>query len=88
MRLTDRDKEYLIKHGYLEKDMQQIEEAMKKTVYKINNKKRISAKKACKLLGREAYLSGLSRSAFHWSAAREIGDSGNIVLFDSSKLFE
>lgn len=31
MRLTDRDKEYLIKHGYLEKDMQQIEEAMKKT---------------------------------------------------------
>lgn len=31
MRLTDRDKEYLIKRGYLEKDMQQIEEAMKKT---------------------------------------------------------
>lgn len=37
MRLTDRDKEYMIKRGYLEKDMQQIEETMKKTVYKINN---------------------------------------------------
>ena len=88
MRLTDRDKEYLIKRGYLEKDMQQIEEAMKKTVYKINNKKRISAKKACSLLGREAYLSGIFRSAFHGSACSEIGDSGNVVLFDSSKLFE
>ena len=88
MKLTNGDKEYFKKCGYLEKDLEQIEEAMKKTVYKINNKKRISAKKACSLLGREAYLSGISRSAFHGSACSEIGDSGNVVLFDSSKLFE
>ncbi len=88
MKLTDRDKEDLKKRGYLEKDLEHIEEAMKKTVYKLNDKKRISAKKACELLGRDVYLSGISRSAFHWSACRDIGDSGNVVFFDSSKLFE
>ncbi len=88
MKLTDWDTEYLKKCGYLEKDLKQIEEATKKTVYKINHKGRISAKKACSLLGREAYLSGISRSAFHGSACSEIGDSGNVVLFDSAKLFE
>ena len=88
MRLTDRDKECLKIWGYLERDMKQIEEAMRKTVYKINHKRRISAKKASKLLEREAYLSGLSRSAFHWSASRDIGDSGNTVSFDSSSLFQ
>lgn len=88
MKLSDGDREYLKKCGYLEKDMGQIEAAIKKTVYRINGRKRITAKKACGLLGRETYLSGLSRSAFHWSAAREIDDSGDIVLFDSSKLFE
>lgn len=65
MRLTDSDKECLKAWGYPEQDMKQIEEAMRKTVYKINHKRRISAEKASKLLGRENYLSGLSRSAFH-----------------------
>ena len=54
----------------------------------IEEEGRISAEKASKLLGREAYLSGLSRSAFHWSASRDIGDSGNTVSFDSSSLFQ
>ncbi len=76
MRLADSDKECLKAWGYPEQDMKQIEEG------------RISAEKASKLLGREAYLSGLSRSAFHWSASRDIGDSGNTVSFDSSSLFQ
>ena len=77
MRLTDSDKECLKAWGYPEQDMKQIEE-----------EGRISAEKASKLLGREAYLSGLSRSAFHWSASRDIGDSGNTVSFDWSSLFQ
>ena len=88
MRLTDSDKECLKAWGYPEQDMKQIEEAMRKTVYKINHKRRISAQKASKLLGRENYLSGLSRSAFHRSASRDIGSSGNVVSFDSSRLFQ
>ena len=36
MRLADSDKECLKAWGYLEQDMKQIEEAMRKTVYKIN----------------------------------------------------
>ena len=85
MRLTDSDKEYLKAWGYLEQDMKQIEEAMRKTVYKINQETDFRREG---LLGREAYLSGLSRSAFHWSASRDIGDSGNTVSFDSSSLFQ
>ena len=88
MRSTASEQESLKAGGSPEQDMKQIEEAMRKIVYKINHKRRISAEKASKLLGREAYLSGLSRSAFHWSASRDIGDSGNTVSFDSSRLFQ
>ena len=45
MKLTDQDTEYLKKCGYLEKDLKQIEEATKKTVYKINHKGRFPHRK-------------------------------------------
>jgi hypothetical protein len=48
--------------------------------------KKISQEKALEILGREEYLSGISRSAFHWSAVRD--NNGETVYFDSSKLFE
>lgn len=84
MRLSEQDREYLIYLGYQEKDFRQIEEAIKKTVYTSNGKK-ISAKQASDMLGRETFLSGLSRSAFHWSGIRK---SENVqVFFDSSRLF-
>lgn len=86
MRLTNEDKKYLNGLGYTVKDFKQIEEAMSKTVYELDDK-RISRKKAIELLGRTMYLSGISRSAFHWSACREIAD-GQTVYFDSSKLFK
>lgn len=35
----------------------------------------------------EVYLSGISRSAFHWSSVRETKTEGMSVYFDSSKLF-
>lgn len=88
MKLTNRDKEILRKWGYSEDDLKQIEEAKRKTVYELNSKEKISCQDAIKLLGREGFLSGISRSAFHWSALRNTEDGNNFVSFDSSKLFK
>lgn len=85
MKLTTEDKKYLKTNGYLDKDMAQIEDAIGKTIYEINDI-RVSASEACEILGREKFLSGIGRSAFHWSAARDTGD-GATVYFDSRRLF-
>ena len=92
MKLNEKEKRILKSWGYMEEDFPQIEEAAKKTTYTLYNelngrKKRIGIKEAIELLGIEDFLSGLSRSAFHWSACRQIGDSSQSVGFDSSKLF-
>ena len=85
MKLTNKDKELLTSWGHPESDFAQIEKAMSKTTYETNGKK-ISRDEALETLGRKEYLSGISRSAFHWSACR--GEEGNYVYFDSSKLFK
>lgn len=85
MILNDSEIEILLELGYLKQDLPQFQEAVKKTVYTYEGK-RISAKKAKALLGEEAFLSGLARSAFHWSSMRETAD-GKGVSFNSSKLF-
>lgn len=86
MKLNNKDKEELKSMGYSDENVCQIEEAITKTVYEMNGKK-ISAKKALEVLGRDEYLSGISRSAFHWSAVRN-NKEGEKVYFDSSKLFK
>ena len=85
--LSQADKALLLSWGHPESDFAQIEQAMQKskTTYKMDCKP-ISREKAIEVLGREAYLSGISRSAFHFTAARQTQD-GKVVLFDSSKLF-
>jgi len=50
------------------------------------NGERITARQAVKLLGRKQFLSGISRSAFHWNCSRETDDGGTVEL-DSSRLF-
>ena len=80
MKLSKKDKEYLISIGVPETNFLQIEEAMSCTKYEVNGKK-ISRKAAIEYLGKETYLSGINRSAFHWTAMREG------VYFDSSALF-
>lgn len=91
MKLAESDKELLISWGFAEKDFPQIEEAFQKskTKYKLGSTP-ISREKAINLLGRERYLSGISRSAFHFSAAREVPNSttGENIYFDSSALFK
>ena len=86
MKLNKEDKALLKEWGHLESDLEQIEEATRKTKYELNDKN-ISTKKAIEILGREKYLSGISRSAFHWTALRS-NDNNESVFFNSSKLFE
>lgn len=88
MKLTKVDKEYFREIGHFESDFAQLEKATTKTKYTINYKKKISTTKAIELLGREKYLSGISRSAFHWSSSRQIGNTTDVVVFDSSALFK
>lgn len=86
MKLLKKDKIYLKDLGFLEKDMAQIEEAIEKTVYTLDQKK-ISSECAIETLGRKEFLSGIGRSTFHKSAVRETED-GKIVYFDSSRMFK
>lgn len=93
MKLSKTDKEILLSLGDREEDFAQIEEAISKTKYTMNddaseNETKISAKKAREILGNESFLSGLSRSAFHFSAIRYNYETGKRVSFDSSALFK
>lgn len=87
MKLTRKDKELLFSWGYTEQDFPQIEEATHstKTKYELDGNP-IDRAEVIRLLGRKAYLSGIARSAFHWSAMRET-DDGRTIGFDSSRLF-
>lgn len=92
MRLTEKDKQLLKEWGYSEDDLRQIEKAIQKTkttyeTYELNNIKKITRDEAIEILGRETYLSGICRSAFHRSACRE-SEKGQRVYFNSSKLFQ
>ena len=91
MKLTSEDKALLRQYRYVNEDFPQIELAMQAryTKYKVGNKA-ISREQALDLLGRHKYLSGVARSAFHYTAARTVGEdeTSGIVCFDSSRLFK
>lgn len=93
MKLTKADKAYLLSINESEQYFPQIEEAMGCTKYELtdadgrNTIRSISRKEAIDLLGRETWLNGLDRSAFHWTAMRQTNGNKGYVLFDSSKLF-
>lgn len=87
MKLSNNDVIYLRGLGYTDaKSINQIEKAAGQTVYTLEGR-RISGKQAVEILGRKAFLSGISRSTFHRSAVREMED-GRMVFFDSSRLFK
>ena len=83
LKLNKEQKVMLIEMGYAFKDFPQIEYAMRKdvTYYEYDNN-RISREEVIELIGMKEYLSGIGRSAFHYTSVR----SG--VYFDSSKLFK
>lgn len=80
------DIETLKEWGFLGDDIRQIDKAVTKTVYQLEDKK-ISHKKAREILGDKEFLSGIARSAFHFDAVRKT-DKQELLLFDSSKLFK
>ena len=88
MKLTDADKKLFISWGHPERDLPQLKMALQSqyTRYKLDDQP-IPRETAIEVLGRENYLSGISRSAFHGTAARETKD-GKIVFFDSLRLFK
>jgi hypothetical protein len=92
MKLSASDKKVLLQFGYCEQDLAQIEEAIEKTEYILcdrngNGEKKISPLEAQKRLSQKSFLSGLSRSAFHASAAREYGKR-KTIFFDSRALWK
>ena len=88
MKLTLKDKAYLYNNGYSLEDVKQIECCIRHTIYYDKEDKCISRKKAIEILGREKWLSGMSRSSFHWSAVRINEDTNEEVYFDSSAFFK
>ena len=92
MKLTVKDKKILSDMGYSDKDFNQIEKAISITKYTAYGRE-ITPPEAIKILGISVFLSGISRSAFHWSAIRYANDEiecntdDNSVYFDSSALF-
>lgn len=94
-KLTEEQKKYFLEIGYSEEDFQQLAMAMckKYTTYELEDKKgnkptKISKEEAIQILGEETYLSGIARSAFHWSSVRDNAEGNLSVRFDSSKLIK
>lgn len=95
MKLTDEDKKYL-REMYDETEeryLKQIEDCSKKTVFMLINKekdtsKRIAEGEAIRLLGRETFVSGMHRAAFHRSAIRYVPNTNeNVYVAFSSYAF-
>ena len=84
--LSEQDVEILKMFNYSNSDIIQIDKAVTKTRYTLDNK-RISHKEARVILGDVKFLSGIARSAFHFTAVRETNDK-KLILFDSSRLFK
>lgn len=87
MKLSESDKNYFKKCGYLNQDILQIEKAIEVMQYEDENDKKVSRKYVLDNMDRETWLSGIGRAAFHWSAARETKD-GKTIFFDARKLFK
>lgn len=91
MILTSEDIKLLKRWGYVERDIPQIKKAIRRSSYELYDKtthenKCITADDAAQVLGREQFLSGISRSAFHFTSAREMGN--RVISFESSVLFK
>ena len=88
MKLTNKDKKYLLSIGYENDDFSIIEETVKFIRCELIGKPdtRINKDKAIKLLGRELFINGIGRATFHGSAIRRCAEDTNIeVYFEKRK---
>lgn len=72
--------------GHIDKDMRQLCDAVATTKYYLNDSIQLTADEAYDMLGESDFMSGLSRSAFHFSSVRECNEGA--IFFDSSALFD
>lgn len=84
-KLTRKDMAVLRSWGYDRKDYKQINECANCCVYTDDRNHTMSYKEVIEILGREEFLSGISRAAFHWTAGR--GENENYVFFNCSNYF-
>ena len=91
MKLTNKDKNYLISIGYTNEDFSAIEFASDvmnydlilifKEKHKLNPQIRLTRKQVIGLLGRDKFLSGLSKATFHNSAVRSNEGLPNMEIY-------
>lgn len=84
--MTNKMRLYFLRVGHPESDLPQINEAFGHIKLSVIDERtgkevRIDRRKAVDLLGAETFYSGVSRAAFHATAARE-GCGGKVVYFD------
>lgn len=95
MKLTAEDRLFLKEQCHEdEASINQIERAARRTKYEYYDPSiddrchRIGVDKVISLVGREQWLIGMDRSAFHWSATIEVpGKERVVIFFDSSAFF-
>lgn len=84
MKLTNKDKNYLISIGYLNEDFAVIENTTISYELIINDVSiKISQREIVKILGRNNFLSGIGRATFHASAMRHIENVPNVFVYFS-----
>ncbi len=86
--LTSEDRNILRSMGYPESDFEQIEEAINRSTFTLDDKTVINAYEAIDILGKYTFLSGIGRSAFHWTSSRKTADGKHTMDFDSRILFK
>lgn len=87
MQLTEKDKALFLSKGYTESDLPQLSDAVNEvrlTLINGDDEQNITKRDAIRILGRETFLSGIGRSAFHASRIRDSSD-GKSVFFDLRK---
>jgi hypothetical protein len=91
--LSKEHQEIILNFGYPKRDLKQIENALSKTDFELYHTEddakdeKLTIDQAVEILGEELFLSGICRSAFHWSATRQ-NAKGQNVYFNSSRLFK
>lgn len=84
MKLTNKDKNYLLSIGYLNEDFAVIENTSIRYELVINDVSiKINQREIVKILGRNNFLSGIGRATFHASAMRDIESIPNVFVYFS-----
>ena len=95
-KLNKSDIEFLKENDYIRSndDLKQIQQGINKGTYTLVVETELDVKQVIDLIGRENFLTGAGRAAFHYTACRNIkeidGQSLNsevAVYFDFSKIF-